>query len=1130
MDENTVFETDLRSEILKELSELSLPSEKKFYIQGLEGSSRHYLAWLISEALSKKVLYVYHNPEEKKGTKTNLQFFSKSTVSVLPHREIDPKKNILSSSTEKHFERMEFLHHLSQRKVLCCGIFSMFEKLIPKKLFQKHTFPLKVGDERSREETVEFLEKTGYRLSDLVEKKGDYSVRGSILDVYTPSFETPCRIEFFGDEIASIRFFNTVDQVSFKKTKEITLVPNTEIIFTPSSKKQACENILKRAEKLGIGAKKKNSLVDHIKEEIRTPLSEWLLPYFYEETSSVFDYLEDDTFIIIESETNLKEVERSLSRFFEKQKRLAGNLREFFPEFEELYNKTDWVEKQLEKFRVAYLSDLIVKENRAISYRTERMKIPSSEEESPVAQTAKVAKKFTDKGYSTTFVAINETERDKLQNMMKEYGVSQADFVTGELTQGFIFHDLKKVFISENDITVKKKKKRFLSHKHASSAFIRRFSKLKEGDYIVHKEFGVGIFRGMRRMRFKNVEADFIECEYAGGDKVFVPVDKLNMVQRYVGNGHKPRIEKLGSNSWKKKVKSVKKAVDKVARELLFLYAKRKAEKGYPFSPRDQMFKEFEISFPFEETPDQARAIEDVMKDMEKDTPMDRLICGDVGFGKTEVALRAAFKATLDGKQVAFIVPTTLLADQHHRTALARLKDYPVSIEVLSRFKTPKQEKDIFERIEKGTVDIVIGTHKLLSDKVKFKDLGLVIIDEEHKFGVKHKEKLRKMKSGVDVLSLSATPIPRTLQLSLADIRDISIINSPPEGRQPVEVNVCNFDTNLIKEVILEEVRRGGAVFFIHNRIETLYEISGLIESLLPEISIGVTHGRMQQKRLEKTMREFVEGKIDVLVTTAIVESGLDIPRANTIIINDAHTFGMADLYQLKGRVGRGNKKAYAYFLIPSIDSITPEARKRLIKISELSDLGSGFNIAMADLEIRGAGTLFGEEQSGHIADVGLEFYLEMLNGAIKRIKQKEGKKLLLPDPEIKTHKQAYIPQDFVPDSAERLYYYKRISSVATEKELSEIKEELRDRFGNIPPSVENLFQTVKIKLRLKRLGAVQANILRDQAVIVFDRNSPYFKRFAPSGKLRVYYKDSDGYSIIRSKLDSLSNSTRSMQ
>ncbi len=526
------------------------------------------------------------------------------------------------------------------------------------------------------------------------------------------------------------------------------------------------------------------------------------------------------------------------------------------------------------------------------------------------------------------------------------------------------------------------------------------------------------------------------------------------------------------------------------------------------------------MEFGYEETPDQEAAIEDVMQDMESSKPMDRLICGDVGFGKTEVALRAAFKASMDGKQVAFLVPTTLLADQHLKTAKNRLKGHPINIGGLSRFITGKEEKDTIHKLEDGKIDIIIGTHKLLNEKIKFKDLGLLIIDEEHRFGVSQKEKLKKLKHGVDVLSLSATPIPRTLQLSLTKIRDISLITTPPEGRQSIDTYVYKSSGNIIAEAVSNEIKRGGAVFFVHNRIKDIYRIADQVQELAPNAKIEVTHGRMREKPLEESIRKFVHGDIDVLVTTAIVESGLDIPRANTIVIDEAHTFGLADLYQLRGRVGRSQQKAFAYFLIPSSKPLTDEAKRRLKVISEFKELGSGFKLALSDLEIRGAGHLFGNEQSGHIADVGLEMYLDMLDGAVKRLQgeiQQEEK-----EPEITLNTSAMIPENYISSDAERLLIYKRLSALNNKNEIKDLKIELTDRFGEIPEPALNLIKLMDLKLAMKGLNIEKAEIRGKRTVIIFSESSKFYSSFPPRGKMEVFHENEDSIEETRNILKDL--------
>lgn len=1102
--------------------------ESEIFLHGLKGSSAQFIAAEISKRLGRQVLYVTDKIEGQSGNiAQNLSYYSGTDVPLLLHKIMDRKESLFPTHLSEHNGRMDFLNRCNASHVLCCEYDALFEKFIPLELIRKYSISLTVGSEQDRDELVELIEKAGYRASDIVEQPADYSLRGSVLDIYPPTTPYPCRIEFLGDEIHSIRSFTVSTQKSIQKQDTVNISPATEIIFDDDYTAPFSEILRSRALESDIPARTKNDIIEKLTGGERVPNIEWLVSLFYESPASLFDYTNDDCIIIFDTSLKKKDISSAIEERFYKEAKSAGIIEKFLPGFNEIYMDAGSVSALVKKHQTVSVSEHTLNSSGEKSFilNTRSVNSTTTSSDSPLKSLIKSVRDLRNEHYTVTLVSINERDSEKLKKIAEDYSLTGIDLKTGSLTTGFISDDLKLAVITENDITPKKRTRPVNAFSSVSSTFIKKFSELKPGDYIVHKECGVGIFRGMQRMKFGESESDFIVCEYKGGDRVFVPVEKLELIQRYIGDNNKPRVEKLGSDAWKKTVRKAKKAVETVARELLELYAKRTIQKGFSFSPRDQMFREFELAFPFEETEDQSRAIEEVLRDMESDKPMDRLICGDVGFGKTEVALRAAFKATLDGKQVAFIVPTTLLAHQHYETSLKRLAGYPVNIDTISRFRSSGQEKEILKKLEQGNTDIIIGTHKLLSNRVRFRNLGLVIIDEEHKFGVKQKEKLRSMKEGVDVLTLSATPIPRTLQFSLADIRDISLINSPPEGRQSVEVNVCNFEDETIRRAVQFELSRGGSVFFINNRIETIHEVAEYLKKIVPEATIAVTHGAMKQQILEKTIEQFINGEIDILVTTAIVESGLDIPRANTILVKDAHMFGIADLYQLKGRVGRGSVKAYAYYLIPGINSLTPEARKRLVRISELSDLGSGFKLSMSDLEIRGAGNLFGEAQSGHIANVGLEFYLEMLNKAVKQIKN-EGTEPDF-DPEIKTSAQLYIPNDYITDSSERLYYYKKISSISDHGELSDTKDELRDRFGEIPQQLSGLLDTVDIKLFLKKYKVEKADIKNDNAVITFSPDSPCYSRFAPSGKFRVYYKPRDGYSIIKSRMRQLESSVK---
>jgi len=921
-----------------------------------------------------------------------------------------------------------------------------------------------------------------------------------------------------------MRVFNIENQKSTEKVENAVILPASGIVLNQESIDRAAKYLRTKAEEDGISARNKLQVIQEIEKGERIPNIEWLLPSFYPKLSSIFDYLPADTLII---EDEPEEISSSAETFVESLPEIELILKKqlkIAPDIQELFFTEEEIRKKVHTFQKTRLRDLDVSndKNKTIKFNAEPISIKWTDKgDSPIDTLSEKIEECQKDGYSLLLAFKTQNEQEKILSLLKKRCYENIDSSLGDLPTGFKFQEAKLEILTEEEIFGEKKNRvTYKKGKDVPSAFITSFSELKPGDYIVHVEFGIGIFRNLKKLKIGDTEGDFIQCEYAGGDKIYVPVDKLKLVQRYIGDGKPHKVDRLGNQSWNTRVTKVRKAVENVAGELLELYARRKAEKGFKYSKRDETYRGFELEFAYEETPDQEAAIEDVMQDMESSRPMDRLICGDVGFGKTEVALRAAFKAAMDGKQVAFLVPTTLLADQHYKTALKRLKPYPINIDVLSRFKTGKYEKETMLKLKEGKVDIIIGTHKLLNDKIKFKDLGLLIVDEEHRFGVSQKEKLKKIKHGVDVLSLSATPIPRTLQLSLAKIRDISLITTPPEGRQSIETYVYKSSPNIIVESVSKEIKRGGSVFFIHNRIQDIYRVADQVQELVPNASIEVTHGRMREKPLEESIGRFIKGDIDILVTTAIVESGLDIPRANTIIIDNAHTFGIADLYQLRGRVGRSEQKAYAYLLIPSTKPLTDEAKRRLKVISEFKELGSGFKLALSDLEIRGAGHLFGNEQSGHIADVGLELYLDMLEGAVKRLQGEAPEEEF--EPEISISMPAFIPDDYISTDSERLLFYKRLSAIGNKKEILELRVELTDRFGDIPEPTLNLIELMDLKLLMKGLFIEKVEIRDKRTVIIFSENSKFYTSFPPEGKMEVFHENKDSINETKDILKDL--------
>jgi transcription-repair coupling factor (superfamily II helicase) len=658
----------------------------------------------------------------------------------------------------------------------------------------------------------------------------------------------------------------------------------------------------------------------------------------------------------------------------------------------------------------------------------------------------------------------------------------------GALSAGFRMQQARRIVLCEEEIFGSRV--RAAPKKRARGTLISSLTDLAEGEPVVHEDYGIGIYRGLSRKEFDGVVGEVMVIEYSGGDLLYHPVERLQVIQKYIaGSEEPPRIDKLGGKGWLKTKAKVKKSIREMAGELLQIYARRQVSKRTPYSAPDENFATFEAAFEFEETPDQARAILVVMESMDTDLPMDRLVCGDVGYGKTEVALRAAFRAIMDGRQVAVLVPTTVLAQQHYETFKRRFNGYPINIDVLSRFRGPSEQKETLRQLEQGKLDLIIGTHRLLQKDVVFRDLGLLVVDEEQRFGVAHKERIKKYKAHVDILTLTATPIPRTLNLSLSGIRDLSVIETPPTNRHSIRTHVMRQSDEVIREAMLRELNRGGQIFYLHNRVQTIYKRAAALQKLVPEGRFGVAHGQMPDKQLEEVMFDFITGRHNVLVSTSIIESGLDIPRANTIIIERADTFGLADLYQLRGRVGRSHLRAYAYLLTPPETMMTPDAVKRLSVIQEYSSLGQGFRIAMRDMEIRGAGNILGTSQSGHVAQVGYEMYLDLLEQAIQELKGESAPPRI--DPEIRLKLEAYIPEDYVPETQQRMNLYKRLSKADSSSEIDDVEEEIFDLYGKAPVQVSNLIQIMRIRLAMKETRILRLDYNGQDLVLTFDQETP---------------------------------------
>ncbi len=942
----------------------------------------------------------------------------------------------------------------------------ILKKFVSPEIISKESINIKIGEELDREALIEQLIEWGYERESFVSFKGEFSVRGDIIDIFCPIYNNPLRITFFGDFIEKISFFNPINQRSLKKNLD-----STDIII--------CSEIL-------------------LKKEIEKEDYKIMPGLSGTNTASLFNYIKNNFIKVIYTEEKI--IKSLYSYTFD----LKNHLNQFNLDYDKIFFSFDTIKKEINKVEIKfnYLTtnnskniDLLTK-----PYKKFYLKLKDSFE--PLIEEIRAN---LSKGVKTVFYLKDIQKENFIKDILNKNNIdisskkynslldfyksntTEIPFFHGEYFEGFISNYLKLAIFNEKDIFGKKLKK--ISPKIDENLKIKNFSELKEGDYIVHIQHGIGIFKGLKNLEFGKTKKDFFIIEYADNDKLYVPIDKTNMLQKYIGKeGYTPIIDKLGSQRWKKTKEKVIQATELIAKDILNLYAKRKLLKGISFKCDESIIDEFSYKWEYEETEDQLKAINEVFSDMDSETPMDRLLCGDAGYGKTEVAIRAILKAVICGYQVAFLVPTTILALQHYNVLTERFKDYPFIIKKISRFESKKEQKKIIEDLKSGKIDIIIGTHRLLQDDIHFKNLGLLIIDEEHKFGVKHKEKIKLLKNNIDVLYMTATPIPRTLQMSLIGIKDLSVIQTPPAERKHIETKIIKFDKNIIRYAILKELNREGQVFFVHNSIKSIYPMAQFLKKLIPESKITVAHAQLKEQELEKIIRDFIDKKFNVLVCTTIIESGIDLPNVNTIIINRADKFGLSQLYQLKGRVGRSNIKAYAYLIIPNKETINENAIKRLRILQQHTSLSIGIKIAMSDLELRGAGNLFGKEQSGKIVSVGYEFFLEALENAIRKLRGEKIEEKI--DPEITVWFSFYIPDKYIENEKERFYYYKKLSTIESFEELEDIKDEIKDRFGKFPKEVINLFYVISLKIILKKYAIIKANLSPSHILLYLDKRS----------------------------------------
>jgi transcription-repair coupling factor (superfamily II helicase) len=1066
-----------------------------------------------AEALAGEVAFFLDEPAERDA--------AARCVHLLPAWELRPFAH-LSPPTDIQAAQLGALHAAlrSEAPALITSVEALMMRTVPRGVFESSVLKIAAADRLDLEALVSELGAIGYQRVPQTEEPGDFSVRGGIVDIFSPLYHHPMRIEFEEDIAVSVRHFDAASQRSLGEMDEAVVIRARHVPAIALKDDKVRERVAMRASEIGLVRKELAELSDSLQNGLLFPGAELLAPFLFDSPlATVFSYMPAATLAwIVEPGRVLAEAIR-VAEQVAAEAAAAQDKPSFYPTPESLYLGAEEFEDALALMAAVEVGSLVT-----IAAPREGWASPIEIKCQPSLKLAatSLTGPRTPPSFEPLAIELKEIQRGQGRAVMVVEGVNQAarlrrhleaydleintqcksfgallewpDFrpaiMEGEVSAGTVLQADGLYVYSEEDMFGEPRARR--RARPIAKGALLKVEELKPDDFVVHIDHGIGRYRGLRHMKVAGTEGDFLALEYAGGDAMYVPVERINLVQRYIGgDGVEPKIDKLGAGSWDRVKRRTKEAVLAMASELLDVYAAREVMEGHAFPHPGTDYDEFAERFEFEETPDQLAAIDDVIRDMCRPKPMDRLICGDAGFGKTEVALRAAFVAVMDGRQVAVLVPTTVLAEQHWNTFRKRFADYPVRVEMVSRFRSTRENKSVIDDLRRGTVDVVIGTHRLLQSDVQFAKLGLLIIDEEHRFGVADKEKIKRLRKLVEVLTLTATPIPRTLHMAMLGLRDLSVIETPPPDRQAIRTFVAHFDDGLLREVILRELNRGGQVFFVHNRVQNIDYIARHLRALIPEAKIAVAHGQMNERQLENVMREFIENRVNVLVCSAIIESGLDIPNANSMIINRADHFGLAQLYQLRGRVGRSRQKAYAYLLIPGEHIITRDAKQRIEALRELveADSGGGFKLAIRDLEHRGAGNLLGREQSGQIAAVGFELYTEMMEQAIHELRGEP----VRPDfePELRLGIPAYIPDSFVPDESERLVLYRRMARAESKSELDAMREEMRDRFGPPPTLIDNLLAAMEMRRRLKEMMILSAILKGDQLEIRFHPDAP---------------------------------------
>lgn len=1106
-------------------------------VSGLRGSAQ---AWVSAELTAQTTCCLIVPDEHHVSlAEQDLRLFTEANVLVYPGYEIPPYTP-LSPDQRTTAARLSTLYALQENRgksIVVTSIEATMRRVLPRPVLAGSAELIMAGEDLDQQDLVNSLINSGYEQVALVRGVGDFSVRGGIMDVYPPPFRTadntfhegPLRLDFFGDTVESLRSFDRISQRSLQEIEEAILLPVNDLFFDKRNSLQA-RGLLREFRQKAIQHHWDEDhtavLLERIENIGRFAGAEFFLPLFYqqydEQPHNFFDYLPQDCTIIMDDPAACRKnsalvYERIVSNFTE----TASSHSPALPP-QDLFLDHDCLTAEIERFNRVLLSDFSDDTFSPILLQTTNHLLLKQDIDMQRRKRGLLAPlvdqliEWQHHDDCRIIICCRSSRHAKnLAELLGKRGYDIAmigvplifDAIPANATITLVDHPLHQGFsLAEKNLHILSESELFGEMRLGSRAKKReprkdvvQFAELNHGDIIVHRDHGLGIYQGLVTMELQSVTNDYMLIEYRDQDKLYLPVDRMNLISRYEGlSDKKPRIDKLGSQSWKTVKSKIKEEVWKVAQQLLDIYATREVRKGRQFSPPGDLYHELEDLFPYDETPGQDKAITDVVSDLTSEKPMDRLICGDVGYGKTEVAIRAAFKVVEDGYQVAILVPTTVLSEQHLQTFEERLRGFPVTIACINRFRTPAEQRSLVQQLGEGKIDIIIGTHRLLSNDVQYKQLGLLIVDEEHRFGVSHKEKIKRIKAEVDILTLTATPIPRTLQMSLLGIRDLSVISSPPEHRQPVKTFVARYDDLVIKEAIGRELRRGGQAFFVHNRVRSIQKVAARIQVLVPEARIAIAHGQMAGKDLEQIMVQFVNRKIDVLVSTTIIESGLDIPTANTIIVNRADMMGLAEIYQLRGRVGRASLQSFAYLLVPSIDAMSRDSKERLQALMDYNELGGGFKLAMSDLQIRGGGNLLGVSQSGHIAAIGYDLYLDLLQRTVSDLKARaaiddDSAAHNDLDPEINLQISAFIPESYIADIGQRYIAYRRISSLAQaeDAQFEDLKDELNDRYGTLPQETQALFNVVALKKSLCRLRISKLEKAPQSLVLTFLDDTP---------------------------------------